>query len=109
MGKVSVWSMSPVAIRMTWTALPITSAGRFSPLESRGMASDPWMISEGGSWAADPMPNDAALSYQPAANRVYPLLVTSAAKELLGKLSLSQAGPAKHQCFDIVGNVHAPI
>src|SRR4051812_27498808 len=25
-------SISPVAIRMTWTALPITSAGRFSPL-----------------------------------------------------------------------------
>jgi hypothetical protein len=29
--------MSPVAIRMTWTALPITSAGRFSPLGPRGM------------------------------------------------------------------------
>ena len=28
---------SPVAIRMTWTALPITSAGRFSPLGPLGM------------------------------------------------------------------------
>jgi hypothetical protein len=31
-------SASPVAIRMTWTALPITSAGRFSPLGPRGMS-----------------------------------------------------------------------
>ncbi len=30
--------LSPIAIRMTWTALPITSAGRFSPLGPRGMA-----------------------------------------------------------------------
>src|SRR5215217_1985416 len=28
--------ISPVATRMTWTALPITSAGRFSPLGPRG-------------------------------------------------------------------------
>jgi hypothetical protein len=28
---------SPVAIRMTLTALPITSAGRFSPLGPRGI------------------------------------------------------------------------
>ena len=31
-----VSSISPVAIRMTWTALPITSAGRFSPLGPLG-------------------------------------------------------------------------
>ena len=30
-------SASPVAIRMTWTALPITSAGRRSPFGPRGM------------------------------------------------------------------------
>jgi hypothetical protein len=30
-------SISPVAIRMTLTALPITSAGRFSPRGPRGM------------------------------------------------------------------------
>jgi AhpD family alkylhydroperoxidase len=30
-------SISPVAIRMTWTALPITSAGRFSPLGPRAI------------------------------------------------------------------------
>src|SRR6266545_5631963 len=30
----SIW---PVAIRMTWTALPITSAGRRSPLRPRGI------------------------------------------------------------------------
>jgi hypothetical protein len=30
-------SISPVAMRMTWTALPITSAGRFSPLGPRGI------------------------------------------------------------------------
>jgi hypothetical protein len=30
-------SISHVAIRMTWTALPITSAGRFSPLGPLGM------------------------------------------------------------------------
>jgi len=29
--------ISPVAIRMTWTALPIASAGRFSPLGPLGM------------------------------------------------------------------------
>jgi hypothetical protein len=29
--------LAPVAIRMTWTALPITSAGRFSPLGPRGI------------------------------------------------------------------------
>jgi hypothetical protein len=33
--RVSV--SSPVAIRMTFTALPITSAGRFSPLGPRGI------------------------------------------------------------------------
>ena len=27
--------ISPISTRMTWTALPITSAGRFSPLEDR--------------------------------------------------------------------------
>src|SRR5438132_9208141 len=32
-------STSPVAIRMTWTALPITSAGRRSPFGPRGMLS----------------------------------------------------------------------
>ena len=31
-------SISPVAIRMTWTALPITSAGRFWPWGPLGMA-----------------------------------------------------------------------
>ena len=31
----SIW---PVAIRMTWTALPITSRGRRSPLGPRGLA-----------------------------------------------------------------------
>src|SRR5450432_3668207 len=30
-------SISPVAIRMTWTALPITSAGGFSPFGPRGI------------------------------------------------------------------------
>jgi hypothetical protein len=30
--SLSAFSISPVAIRMTWTALPITSAGRYSPL-----------------------------------------------------------------------------
>jgi hypothetical protein len=30
-------SISPIAIRMTLTALPITSAGRFSPRGPRGM------------------------------------------------------------------------
>src|ERR1700733_14401831 len=35
--SVSVSSISPVAIRMTWMALPITSAGRFSPLGPRGI------------------------------------------------------------------------
>jgi hypothetical protein len=34
---VVVSEISPVAIRMTWTALPITSAGRFSPLGPRGI------------------------------------------------------------------------
>ena len=34
-GRVSV--SSPVAMRMTLTALPITSAGRFSPLGPVGM------------------------------------------------------------------------
>jgi hypothetical protein len=34
----SVLTISPVAIRITWTALPITSAGRFSPFGPRGMA-----------------------------------------------------------------------
>jgi hypothetical protein len=34
--SVPVSSISPVAIRMTWTALPITSAGRFSPLGPLG-------------------------------------------------------------------------
>lgn len=32
LGVVGVSPISPVAIRMTWTALSITSAGRFSPL-----------------------------------------------------------------------------
>ena len=32
-----VLSLPRRAIRMTWTALPITSAGRFSPLGPRGM------------------------------------------------------------------------
>lgn len=31
-------SISPVAIRMTWTALPITSAGRLAPLGVFGIA-----------------------------------------------------------------------
>ena len=30
-------TVAPVAIRMTWIALPITSAGRFSPLRPRGI------------------------------------------------------------------------
>jgi hypothetical protein len=33
--------ISPVAIRMTWTALPMTSAGRFSPLGPRGIKDGP--------------------------------------------------------------------
>jgi hypothetical protein len=33
----TVSTISPVAIRMTWTALPITSAGRFSPLGPLGI------------------------------------------------------------------------
>jgi hypothetical protein len=35
--SVTLSSISPVAIRMTWTALPITSAGRRSPLGPRGI------------------------------------------------------------------------
>jgi len=35
--SVSVSSISPVAIFMTWIALPITSAGRFSPLGPLGI------------------------------------------------------------------------
>src|SRR5258708_1065128 len=35
--SVVVSSIWPVAIRMTWTALPITSAGRFSPFGPRGI------------------------------------------------------------------------
>jgi len=35
---------SPVAIRMTLTALPITSAGRFSPRGPRGMFLSPWQF-----------------------------------------------------------------
>ena len=36
-GSAFMSSISPVAIRMIWTALPITSAGRFSPLGPRGI------------------------------------------------------------------------
>jgi transcriptional regulator with XRE-family HTH domain len=36
-GSRTVSSISPVKILMTWTALPITSAGRFSPLGPRGI------------------------------------------------------------------------
>src|ERR1700722_206347 len=36
--SVVVCSISPVAIRVTWKALPMTSAGRLSPLGPRGMA-----------------------------------------------------------------------
>jgi hypothetical protein len=39
-GSVLVSSISPVAIRMTWTALPITSAGRPSPRGPLGMISE---------------------------------------------------------------------
>jgi hypothetical protein len=35
--------ISPVAIRMTWTALPITSAGRFSPFGPLGIRVAYWL------------------------------------------------------------------
>jgi len=35
--KVHQAAISPIAIRMTWPALPITSVGRFSPLGPRGI------------------------------------------------------------------------
>src|ERR1700737_968211 len=41
-----VSSISPVSTRMTRTALPITSAGRFSPLGPLGMARLPYGLSE---------------------------------------------------------------
>jgi hypothetical protein len=42
----SFGSVSPVSTRMTWTALPITSAGRFSPFGPVGMARLPHGLSE---------------------------------------------------------------
>ena len=41
MCPVYVEGRSPVAIRMTFTALPITSAGRFSPLGPLGIKLPP--------------------------------------------------------------------
>jgi hypothetical protein len=42
----SFGTVSPVSTRMTWTALPITSAGRFSPFGPVGMARLPHGLSE---------------------------------------------------------------
>jgi hypothetical protein len=45
-----VSSISPVAIRRTWTALPITSEGRFSPLGPLGTVDNPSPLV--GEWIA---------------------------------------------------------
>jgi hypothetical protein len=65
------------------------------------------MIGERIGWTATTMSLNAPLFNKAAAGRIDPLLITLAAKEMLGKLSFGQARLAPHKQLDIVGYCHS--
>jgi hypothetical protein len=71
---------------LVWTALPITSARRFSPLGPLGTVHDSFlMIAKRVPWAI-PVTLDAILMDQSATGRIDPLLIAETTKEMLCNL-----------------------
>jgi len=88
-------SISPVAIRITRTALPITSAGRFSPLGPRGTGKHPYYFVQvfADRYVIPFQANDATAPIVIWAN--YPDMIRVDVNALIGGAALGSQGIGK--------------